>query len=248
MTVILSKDTVDPPTTPPGWGIFADLTPPELHNARRLKSVRRLLVGVLVLVVLVVAAGYGFARWQSGNAARSLAVQQALTAQLQAQQLRYAPVVELQGSVAAVRAQLAGLMVSDVNFAELLDSIAGATPRTVAITSEQVTISNSAAAAAPAAAAGGSLDTSGIPQIGKVTLAGTVPGLAGFASYVGDLQNLYGFVDVTPGSTAITAGLVTFSITMSVTNQLLTHIYDIVPTTAAAPASVAAPTTTATAQ
>ena len=45
----------------PGWGIVADLTPPELIAARGLRVLRKRIVAALVVIVLLCAGGYVWA-------------------------------------------------------------------------------------------------------------------------------------------------------------------------------------------
>ena len=45
-------------STMPGWGIAADLTPPELINSRALKTMRKWLGAGLVVLLLACVGGY----------------------------------------------------------------------------------------------------------------------------------------------------------------------------------------------
>lgn len=250
-------------TTPPGWGIFADLTPPELLNGRRLHRLRRVLLAAVIASVLLVAGGFGAGVWLQAKATRDLTGQQARTTVLQAQQGRYTGVTQIQQATAAVNTQLAQLMGGDTDVAGLLTAIRAVQPATVNVTAEQVTVTAAAAGgAAPAAATaagGGSLDTSGATQIGKITLSGTVGSLDDFAVYVNALQHVHGIVDVLPSTvaTAGTAGTAAaggggaagsgaaagyqFSLTMAVTGARLSHRFS-APTPGATPTAPAGST------
>ncbi len=234
-------------TTGPGLGIFADLTPPELLNGRRLRGIRRALLAALAGSVALVGLGAGVAMWRQADATHQLTQQQSRTTQLRGEQGRFTTVTQIQKATAGVDTQLAQLMASDTDFTALLGSIRAAQPETVTVSAEQVTVSaggaGSAAGPGAGAATTGSLDTSRAPQIGKITLSGTVVSLDDFAVYVTHLQKVPGVVDVLPstvaeGSSAGTgktaAVTYQFAVTMSVTNARLTHRYP-------APAATAAP-------
>jgi hypothetical protein len=224
MSVVLDKES-ESWTTPAGWGIWADLTPPEL------------LVALVALVVLVIAV-YGLLMVRSHEATDAVTAQQTRTSALEAQELQYGSVTQIKGTVAQVQSQLSQLMVGDVEVAPLLRSVAAVWPRTITITGEQVTLSGAAAAAA-----GTSLDTTDTPQIGKVSLTGDAPTLNAFAGYLAALQTVRGMTDVSPGSTGITPTGISFTVTMSITDVLLSHRYDLTSTAAAATAA-ATPATT----
>ncbi|HEX4728514.1 MAG TPA: hypothetical protein VH298_12000, partial [Jatrophihabitans sp.] len=86
-------------STMPGWGIVANLIPPELLQARRVRALQKLVVLVLVLLLLVAGAGYGYSMLRGRQAARELSVEQNRTSQLLAEQNRYRGVTEIQGNV-----------------------------------------------------------------------------------------------------------------------------------------------------
>lgn len=241
MTTVVTHD-VPGWTTGPGLGIFADLTPPELLNGRRLGRIRRALLAALAGSVALVGLGTGLAMWRQADATHQLTQQQSRITQLQGEQGKFTTVTHIQKATAAVDTQLAQLMGSDTDFTALLGSIHAAQPTTVSVSAEQVTVSAgggpSAAGTGPAAPTG-SLDTSLAPQIGKITLAGTVASLDDFAVYITHLQQVPGIVDVLPSTVAegssggtTKAATVTyqFAVTMSVTNARLTHRF---PTPAA---------------
>jgi len=229
MTAVLAVPAVPAEswTTPAGWGIYADLTPPELASGRRLKRIRRLMVFALAALVVLIVLAFAYARFMSARAASDVAAQQSRTSQLQAQQQSYSSVTALQGSIAQVRGSLATLMVGDVDVAHLLGTVQAALPPSMTVNQESVTVSGAAAAAA--GASGTSLDTSGKTQVGKITVGGTAPDLLALASYVGNLQMVPGVVDVVPTSSQLTKGVVTFTVTMSVTDAVLSHRYDVTP-------------------
>lgn len=253
MTTAVNAITDEPDawTTRPGFGIFADLTPPELLNGRRLRGIRRALLAALAASVALVVLGTGWAMWRQADATHQLTQEQSRTTQFQLEQGRFTTVTQIQQATTGVDTQLAQLMAADTDFTALLSSIRAAQPKTVSVTAEQVTVSAGGAAAAAGTGVGaatGSLDTSNAPQIGKITLSGTVASLGDFAVYIASLQQVPGIVDVLPSTvvegsssgTAKTAAVTyQFAVTMSVTNARLTHRFP-TPAATATPSGPAA--------
>lgn len=240
-----------PDTYEPGWMIYADLTPPELISARRLRALRRsMLLGLGALVVVIVLL-FLATLVRGRQAADDLAREQAVSSQLVTQQARYGVVTQIEGSTAGVRAQLATLMADEVDVTGVLTSITATLPRGVALTAVQTTV-NAGGTAAGGSAGTTSLDTSGAVQIGQVTLAGTAPGLESVSAYVDALSRRPGLVDVVPVTNQGTGTAFTFSITAAVTDAVLTDRYSVTPTVtptataAATPAATPAPSSAAT--
>lgn len=214
----------------PGWGIAADLTPPELINKRQLKVLARLMALGLVLLVLACAGGYYLAAHDRSAASADLQAAQGRTVELERVGRSYASVVAIQGSVSQVQAQVAQVMGGDVDLVALLVQLESSLPKTMVITQEAITISTAGVAAAGATAAtGGGLDTSGLPRIGTLTISGTGRTLNDLSDYVDGLQTIAGLVDVLPVSNtaASTTSGTQFSITVGLTNNLLSHRFDV---------------------
>lgn len=211
----------------PGWGIAADLIPPELINARRLKVLRRLMAVGVVLLLIGCGAGYYLAARENLSAASDLGAIQDQTLELQKEGRGYADVVAIQGSVNQVRAQIAQVMKGDVDLVALIGAIQTNLPTTMTISQESITISTSAVAGGTATGAG--LDTSGLPRIGTISLNGTGQTLDDLSEYVDRLRTIAGLVDIIPLSNISSVdGVGTqYAITIGLTNLLLSHRYDI---------------------
>ena len=80
-----------------------NLLPPEVAQRKKARSARRGLVALVIIVLLAVAGGYGFATVRALAAEAELAVSQARTAELLAEQLQYADVTTVSGNVQAVK-------------------------------------------------------------------------------------------------------------------------------------------------
>ncbi len=215
--------------TAPGRDMYADLTPPELLNARRLRGLQKTLALGLTVLVALVALLFLASMWRSHQATTALAQQQARTATLQADVQRYGQVTQIQGSTRLVRGQLAGLVAGDVDVAALLGSVRTALPASMALGEVGVTLTDPGAATAAAAgsANAGSLDTSGAAVIGAITVSGNSEELVDLAGYVRALQATRGIVDVVPTTNQRADSSFAYTVTMSVTERVLSHRFDI---------------------
>ena len=215
--------------TMPGWGIVADLTPPELTASRRLAVIRKvLLVGMILLAVLLLL-GYGYAFRTKQLAASSLATEQTRTSKLLVEQNRYGEVTRLHGSITAIDGQFATLMAGDVGFSATISALLNALPPTMAVSDLDMKISPAGAAAATAGQRGAvnSLDTSGHQAIGQVILNGSSHSLDDLPGYLAKLRTIKGVIDVVPVSNQVSGPSVQFNVTLSLTDQVLTHRFDV---------------------
>jgi hypothetical protein len=211
----------------PGWSIAADLIPPELINARRLRVLRKLMAAGVFLLLMLCAVGYYLAAQQNSNASSELATIQDRTAQLVGAGSGYADVVLIQGSVRQVQTQIGQLMGGDVDLAALMGELRSNLPATMGITEETITISTAGVASADSSAAAGSLDTSGLPRIGTITISGTGQSLDDLSDYVDRLNTITGLVDVLPIANIAGPSGTQFSVTMGLTDALLSHRFDV---------------------
>jgi hypothetical protein len=208
-------------STMPGWGIAADLTPPELINARELRTLRKWIAAGLVVLLMACIAGHLAASRQNNAASAQLAEVNAQTAQLQAGVGKYASVTQIQGNVSHIQAQIATLMGADVDLATLMGRVRSALPAAMSITSETVTISLAAAAAPTGTGSGPSA------IIGTVTLSGTGRALDNLATYVEHLQAIAGVVDVNPTTNVFGGRITHYSLSLSLTAVALSHRFDV---------------------
>jgi hypothetical protein len=229
--------TMAPPTSKevwnsmPGWGIVANLLPPEIIAARRIRVLRKRIVTALIAVVVLCIAGYGYAFWQAHTASSALDVERQATARLVQEQRRYAPVVKIQGSIALVNKQVSSLMGSDVDFAKLMSSIvkqepAGLTLSQLSVTIDSGTAKGGSSGGAAGGTAGGVLDTSGRKHIGSIVLTGQAASVGQVADFVDKLSAVPGLVGVLPTSQQGGATGVQFSVQLIPTDQVLSHRYD----------------------
>ena len=223
----------------PGWGIAADLTPPELLQARHIKFLRKMIGAALILVVLLCIGGYVLAMTKHSSAESGLSAANDRTTQLTVEEGRYVGVTQLQSQAQSINSQLGTLMANEVDLAAVLGKLRGALPGSMSLTTMNVTLDSVPVPAAP----GGSLDTSGNAQVGTVTLGGQAQSMDDVAQYVTVLSATSGVVNVVPTTnTKILGRATSWQITLQLSDVLLTHRFD---TPATSPASPSATTTAA---
>ncbi|MDT4944340.1 MAG: hypothetical protein QOH14_1073 [Pseudonocardiales bacterium] len=216
----------------PGWGIVANLLPPEIIAARRIRVLRKRIVTALITVVVLCVAGYAYAFWQAHTATSALSSEKAQTSQLEREKGKYAEVVKVQGSIASVQKQISSLLGNDVDFAKLLASVVSQAPTGVAVSQLSVTINaNTSIAAAGVAVGGGVLDTSGRKHIGSILLTGQASSVGQVADFVDRLSAVPGLVGVLPTSQQANGKAVQFALQLIPTDQVLSHRYDTATTT-----------------
>jgi hypothetical protein len=216
-------------STMPGWGIVANLIPPEVLQARRVRAVRKLVALGLCALVLLAAVGYGLAWYRSRQAADALAAEQSRTAQLLVQQKRYADVTLLQGSVAGVRTQLSHLLASDVDMSGLVASILAQLPAGAAVSQLAVTMETPQGTKPTASLSSGlgSLDTSGRPHIGLISITGQAARVSDVSTLVDRLTALPGFITPYPTSNTANDKGTVFTVQFSINDTLFSHRYDV---------------------
>lgn len=210
----------------PGWGIVADLTPPELINSRQLQVVRKLILTGLVGVLVLCLTGFVFAKRHESAAAEKLEMQQATRVAIQQDARQYAGITMLQGTVSEIEKQIATLMASDVQLGALIGQLRSRLPARMSISQVAVTISAAGAAGTGAAAASGGLDTSGNKTIGNVTINGAAQNLVDVSTYVDRLAGIQGIANVVPLSSTVGKDGVQFSLALNLTDRLLSHRFD----------------------
>ena len=209
-------------STMPGWGIAADLTPPELINSRELKTLRKWIGAGLVILLLACTAEYLAAARQHSAASAALDEVNAQTSQLEAGVRKYAGVTQIQGNVTQVQTQIAKFMGTDVDLVKLMSRLRSALPAPMTITSETVTITAATAVTAPTGAAPALQAT-----IGTVTISGTGRVLANLATYVDRLQAIPGVTDVNPTSNVRSGRSTHYSLSLNLSAATLSHRFDV---------------------
>jgi hypothetical protein len=220
MTSVIQR-SAQPWSTMPGWGIFADLMPPELQAARKLKGLRRALLAGLVILVLACVGGYVYAMNKHSSAQSALDQAQANTATVRAEQNKYADVTQLRTAATGIQSQVAAAMADDVDFGAFIAQVRAALPGSLAITSLTITIAPNSGSTAP------SLSSSAAPQIGTVTLGGTGKSLADLSGYVVKLAALPAVIDVIPTTNSASGAKTAFNVSFGITSALYSHLFTV---------------------
>ncbi len=223
MTAVLAPGQIW--STMPGWGIVADLTPPELLASRRLRVVRRVIAAAMMVLLALCLLAYSLAVLQSRSASTSLGAENARTRTLQAETHRYREVIQIRGTLKQVQSQVATLMAADTGFSALIGQLRKQLPPTMTISQVQLTL-NVPGAAAASTATTGVLDTSAHAHIGSLTVSGTGSRLADLAMFVDRLAAVKGFTDVLPTANQSTGASTKYAVTAAFTDELLSHQYD----------------------
>ncbi|HEX8973549.1 hypothetical protein [Oryzihumus sp.] len=223
MTATLEPTEARPWTMAPGWGIAANLLPPEVIKARRMRKARKVLFIVAAAAVAVVLLGYAAATFTAFQAQGRLDDAQTETTQLQHQQRRFADVVDVKAATTRLTGQSKALTTQAVDFPPLLAALRGALPDGVNINQLVVTLDSSKSQGSGTGNAGGAgvLDTSGRKHIGSVTISGSARRLSDVSAYVDRLAKVPGVVEPYPTSSNAGDGVVTYSLQLTLTDQLL---------------------------
>lgn len=236
MTALLDRPTGEASWADmPGWGVVADLTPPELIAARKLHRLRRLLGFGMIAILIACGGGYFYAHEQSSSAQDDLANANAATTALQAQAAKYNSVTQVQAAAQAVQQQIAGVMTADVDQAALVDRVHAALPGTMSISSLSISITpQSSGGASPAAPPAGGSTTGGTTSgsaagtstvIGTLTISGVGRTLDDLPAFVDRLAAVPGITNVLPGTNSTDRKIAQFSLTASLTDSLYSHRY-----------------------
>lgn len=218
MTITLHKAEPQIPSTPwssmPGWGIVADLTPPELRARRALGVLKKVIGASMALLLAICVGGYVLANRSANSAQEQLGSANAQTAVIQAQIDKHSTVTRLQNATSGIETQLSGLFATDVDVSRLVRDLADALPAGMDVTSINLTLTGSSAT-----------DTSVDPSeasIGTVTLAGTSSDLNDLARYVSALNGLRGVTAVIPSTNTASGKAVSWTLSLQLTTERYT--------------------------
>jgi hypothetical protein len=221
----------DRPRNKNGSGFVAgqpqvNLLPPEVRAARGLKTVKRLLVMALVLVVLLCGATVVFARNDKATAAAGLTTAQDKTTQLKAQEKKYADVPRVLGLLDnTTRARSIG-MSTEVLWTPYYQAITAVLPQDVSFDTLQVTEADPMTAAPPPST------PLQAPSIGKIQFTARSKTLPDTAAWIDALNSIPGFGDAWVSSAQAQSGTsandVYYNVTatVQVRNAALAHRFD----------------------
>jgi Tfp pilus assembly protein PilN len=216
MTTTLAK--TDPPTDRPLShripSVTANLLPVEVMEARRSRRVKRMVVVLLAVFVVLLVGWYGYARVQTELARSELADAKASTERLTKQQDAFAELQQVQRDSAAIQAQLAQLMASDMAWATLMRDLRRAAPANLRLTGITVTLDASRTV-------GTAANTTGASRVAFVTITGIGTSKPQIAAYVDALSKVNGVADPFITSVSASEKGLDFDVKVDVTQALL---------------------------
>jgi Tfp pilus assembly protein PilN len=187
----------------------ADLLPPEIIEARRMRRVRRTVIFAMVPILVLVAGWYGLAVLQAELAERSLSRVDDAVITLQAQQREFDEVTRTRSDSAQIKTQLNALFADDLRWAGLLLPVRRVAPA-------GVTLTNLSALKSDDRTTGGTGGTGGQP-VGSLTISGTAPTKNVVAAYVDALDTVPGLADPLLVNALAQNGVLRFSVRVDVT-------------------------------
>jgi Tfp pilus assembly protein PilN len=202
--------------------VRAMLLPDEIVRARRLETVRRQVLLGLVTVVALVVAAFGLSWWQTTTARSDLSDAQHRGAALLLQQNQFHRLVSAQVQTAQIHQQLTALMAEDVPWSKLIASLRAHSPQGITLTT--VTASMSAPGITSGASAPNTqatLNDTGKPTVGTLTIAGVAGNKTGVAAYADALNRITGVTGALITSVTTVNHSVNFTITTALTSDVL---------------------------
>jgi Tfp pilus assembly protein PilN len=206
-------------------GVFANLLPDEVVASRRARVVKRYVLLGLAATLFLLVTGFGLAWWQTQRAQGDLSAAQDQASALQHRQREFQPLVTAQGQSAQIESSLGKLMVGDLQWMHLLDTIRASATRGISITSLTGTVTVGAAVP-PGGTPGTSdgldvLNRTGQLQVGTMTISGTAVDKNTVAAFVDTLGKMPGLAAAFPASVTSTNGKLTFSVQVILTSDAL---------------------------
>lgn len=217
----------------PGWGIVADLMPPEVLDERRVHAVKqKVLLSIVFLLVLCIAL-FAFTFMRKQAASNALDKESARTTELRSEQAKYSDITAVQSVISSVKAQMATLLASDVNWPQVMGQLHAAMPVGMTISAVQIndTAADTKVGGSASANGGDVLDTSGHSHVATIVINGNAQSPNDVAKFVSTLSKVDGYVGLFPSSTRGTKGATQYTVSVTLTDALLTHRYDVTPGT-----------------
>jgi hypothetical protein len=218
------------PTVPAGdplrpVTIGANLLPREIVDGRRARSVRRMALSVLALVLVGMGGFYALTLLQTGAASTDLtrAEDEALT--LTRQQKSFAGVVSTQRDSKLIEQQLATLIADDVRWSTLLASLRAAAPDGVKIGNVAASLDAERTGGQSARAETRLPSTSDSAVIGGVDISGVGKTKPQIAAYVDALAKVDGVADPYLGTATKTGSGFVYSIHLDITEAAIDGRY-----------------------
>ena len=199
-----------------------NLLPREILQARRLTGLKRALAGAVAAVVLLCVGAALWAQAGASAAQDDLDAAQARGAAMRAEQARYAGVPKLLNVIQAAGAARERAMGQDVLWYGFLSDLSVITPKGITLNGLQASMDKATTTNDPLVPAG----------LGTVTFTGTAEHLPDVAAWLDALAHVHGLDGSTlqnvnrENASGDGTGTLSFTTTVNVTSQALTHRYD----------------------
>jgi hypothetical protein len=195
-----------------------DFLPAEVRIKRHGRVVRRRLGFSIFLIILVMIGCTALVRAQAQQAHRNLAIEEANTRFLIAEQEKYGEVAKAQNEIATIQAAQQVGTSTEINWQEYLTSVQATLPSNVTI--ETINI-DSATPFSPYTQATAPLQGSRIATLSFTALSPTLPKVP---AWLIALTSLSGYSDASPGSVTRTeSGSYSVNITMHINQEAFTN-------------------------
>jgi Tfp pilus assembly protein PilN len=205
--------------------VRAHLMPAEVIARRRVGAMKRQVTVALAVLLLAVLGWFSAVVWTTHNAKTQLAAAQSHTTALQQEQRQFAPLIAMQSNAATINNELTQLMVGDLRWNAMLETLRRLGGSRILLTSVNGTITSGAGSQTQGQAGGTTgidhLNTSGSPEVGTLTIQGSAPDKDTVAAFVDALTGVTGLNSPLVASVSGAAGHLTFTVNVLVTKQAL---------------------------
>ncbi len=200
--------------------VRANLLPREVIAARHTEALRRKVIAALVVLVLILAGGYGLSWWQTRSARADLADLTARSRVLQQQQSQFTPLVQAQAGTNTIRLKLQTVMQGDLPWWSVLSNLRVKAPAGVSLVSVTGALSSGVGTSGTSSAAT-ALNQSAMPAVGTLVLTGSAPTKTTVAAFADQLSNTNGISAVMITNVAAAQHGFTFTINAALTSAAL---------------------------
>ena len=178
----------------------ADLLPPEIKNEAKTRGQRRLIVGVVILVVAVVTAGYVGASFLAITASDQMVAANNRTNEILAEQSKYVAIRQFSDQVEIAEAARSVGVSTEIDWGTYL-------PEVTSRLSADATIDNfSVVSATPTVALPQDAGPFAEPSLAELSFTVSTTGFPDVATWLDSLTSIPGFVAAVPSTIALESG------------------------------------------
>ncbi|MFT4123814.1 MAG: hypothetical protein QM635_08280 [Microbacteriaceae bacterium] len=204
-------------SVPVGAPPRAMLLPPEIAQQARARAQRRSMLAIVVLTIVIVAAGYLGVSVLEQQAEQRLADAQRETTALLAEQAQYAEISTLQSKVAGIQTDQQTATATEIDWKSYLEALQKTLPDGAAISSVSVT------GAAPGETATTSSSPLDAPAVAQLTLTATADGVLDVVEWINAFSSLPGYAGSVPTSVSTADDGYQVSFTISIGEDALSN-------------------------